>query len=314
MQVPIALRYMLPVGVKGMFCLIMVLTLMSGDASHILTWGGIFIQDIVLPLRKTPMTPRQHVLVLRLAVIGVAVFAFIFSILFHQKQDIVMWWLVTEGVFLCGGGAAIIGGLYWKKGTTAAAWAALITGSGITLGSILIGRLPPALSKYFNFNGNEARFIAAGVAAAVYIVVSLLTCRENFDMDRMLHRGRYALADDAAGAAEVAAHAPPQAQLVPPPGLRRRLHLLGQDRLRRDILLVDVLAGRGPHRDDLESHPPLAHPRLGDLLVCRGDHFAADRGDGNARLVRHRRVGRSAQLLRPPGFHEARRPRRRQRR
>jgi SSS family solute:Na+ symporter len=205
MQVPIALRYMLPVGVKGMFCLIMVLTLMSGDASHILTWGGIFIQDIVLPLRKTPMTPRQHVLVLRLAVIGVAVFAFIFSILFHQKQDIVMWWLVTEGVFLCGGGAAIIGGLYWKKGTTAAAWAALITGSGITLGSILIGRLPPALSKYFNFNGNEARFIAAGAAAAVYIVVSLLTCRENFDMDRMLHRGGYALADDAAARPEVAA-------------------------------------------------------------------------------------------------------------
>jgi SSS family solute:Na+ symporter len=123
MQVPIALRYMLPVGVKGLFCLIMVLTLMSGDASHMLTWGGIFIQDIVLPLRTTPMTPRQHVYVLRLAVIGVAVFAFLFSIFFRQKQDIVMWWLVTEGVFLCGAGAAIIGGLYWKKGTTIAAWA-----------------------------------------------------------------------------------------------------------------------------------------------------------------------------------------------
>lgn len=205
MQVPIALRYMLPVGVKGLFCLIMVLTLMSGDASHMLTWGGIFIQDVVLPLRKTPMTPRRHVLVLRLAVIGVAIFAFLFSIFFHQKQDIVMWWLVTEGIFLCGAGAAILGGLYWKKGTTAAAWAALITGSGITLGSILIVHDFPSLSKYFNFNGNEARFIAAAAAAAVYILVSLLTCREDFDMDRMLHRGRYAFADDAAAPAEVVA-------------------------------------------------------------------------------------------------------------
>ncbi len=205
MQVPIALRYMLPVGVKGLFCLIMVLTLLSGDASHMLTWGGVFIQDVVLPLRKTPMTPRRHVLVLRLAVIGVAIFAFLFSIFFHQKQDIVMWWLVTEGVFLCGAGAAIIGGLYWKKGTAAAAWAALITGSGITLGSIVIVHDFPSLSKYYNFNGNEARFFAAAAAAAVYILVSLLTCREDFDMDRMLNRGRYALADDATVPAEVAA-------------------------------------------------------------------------------------------------------------
>lgn len=42
------------------------------------------------------------------------------------------------------------------------------------------------------------RFIAAGAAAAVYFLVSLLTCRADFDMDRMLHRGRYAVADDAA--------------------------------------------------------------------------------------------------------------------
>ncbi len=161
MQVPIALRYMLPAGVKGLFCLIMVLTLLSGDSSHILTWGTIFIQDIVLPLRKTPMSPREHVMMLRLAVIGVAVFAFCFSIFFHQKMDIPMWWLVTEGIFLCGGGAAIIGGLYWKKGTTAAAWLALITGSGITLGGIMIHHWFPSLIRFFDFNGSETRFISA---------------------------------------------------------------------------------------------------------------------------------------------------------
>ena len=204
MQVPIALRYMLPVGVKGLFCLIMVLTLMSGDASHLLTWGGVFIQDIVLPLRKTPMTPGQHMALLRLAVLGVAVFAFLFSIFFHQRMDIIMWWLVTEGVFLCGGGAAIIGGLYWKKGTTAAAWAALITGSGITLASILIVHLFPATSNFMAFNGNQARFFAAVASVVVYVVVSLLTRGEDFDMDRLLHRGRYAVMDDQAVSPAVA--------------------------------------------------------------------------------------------------------------
>jgi solute:Na+ symporter, SSS family len=204
MEVPIALRYMLPVGVKGLFCLIMVLTLMSGDASHILTWGGIFIQDIVLPLRTRPMTPKQHVLVLRLAILGVAIFAFCFSIFFHQNMDIVMWWLVTEGVFLCGAGAAIIGGLYWKKGTTQAAWAALFTGSSITLASIIIHHYVPTHTKYLDFNGNQARFFAAGASAVVYVVVALLTYREDFDMDRMLHRGKWAIADDRAESPAVA--------------------------------------------------------------------------------------------------------------
>jgi SSS family solute:Na+ symporter len=205
MTVPIALRYMLPVGIKGLFCLIMVLTLMSGDASHILTWGGIFIQDVVLPLRTKPMTPKQHVMVLRLAVLGVATFAFCFSAFFHQKMDIVMWWLVTEGVFLSGGGAAIIGGLYWKKGTAAAAWASLFTGSSITLGSIVIHHYFPGLSARLDFNGNQARFFACAASAVVYIVVALLTYREDFDMDRMLHRGKYAIRDDQAESATTAA-------------------------------------------------------------------------------------------------------------
>ena len=58
-----------------------------------------------------------------------AAFAFFFSLLFPQTQYIALWWALTGGVFTGGAGAAIIGGLYWQKGTTAAAWAGAITGS-----------------------------------------------------------------------------------------------------------------------------------------------------------------------------------------
>jgi SSS family solute:Na+ symporter len=54
-------------------------------------------------------------------------------------------------------------------------------------------------------------FIASLVSLAMYVIVSLATCREPFDMDRLLHRGRYA--DDAA--------AVPAAPVV-----RSRLHRL----------------------------------------------------------------------------------------
>jgi SSS family solute:Na+ symporter len=195
MEVPIALRYLLPAGVKGMFLTLMVLGLISGDSSHMLTWGGIFIQDIVLPLRTTQMSPRQHVLVLRFALAGVALFAFIFSIFFHQTQAIVLWWAVTEGIFACGAGIVIIAGLYWKKGTTAAAWSAFITGAVLSLGGIIAEK---GITN-FPFNGKQVQFGAALIAVLTYFTVSFFTYREDFNLDRMLHRGKYA--DDPEAAA-----------------------------------------------------------------------------------------------------------------
>jgi SSS family solute:Na+ symporter len=192
MQVPIALRFLLPAGVKGLFCAMMILGLMAGDSAHMLTWGNVFIQDIVLPLRSAPLSQRQHVLILRLAVCGVAGFAFVFSIVFRQTQFISMWWAVTEGIFVCGAGAAIIGGLYWKKGTVIGAWSAIITGSVLAL----FGIVAPYVIRNFPFNGTQMKFFAAAASSLVYIVISLLTCRRDHDMDRLLNRGRYAFAED----------------------------------------------------------------------------------------------------------------------
>jgi SSS family solute:Na+ symporter len=208
MTVPIALRYLLPVGIKGLFLAIMIMGLVAGDSGHLHSWGSIFIQDVILPLKKKAMSPTQHIWALRAAVIGVAVWAFCFSMFFPQTQFIVLWWAITGAIFTGGAGAAIIGGLYWRKGTAAGAWAGAITGSTLCVTGILFssfwpsvsGTLQPMLTPLnvtlpprFWFNGAVASFIAICTAATVYVVVSLLTCREAFNLDRMLHRGIYAV-------------------------------------------------------------------------------------------------------------------------
>lgn len=198
MELPIAVATLLPAGVKGLFCAILLMGVFGGDATHLHSWGGIFVQDFLVPLRRQPFGPRQHLLALRGAILAVALFAFVFGAFFPQTQFITMWWTVTMGVFIGGAGSVIIGGLYWKKGTTAGAWSALVTGSVLSLGGILAQTLLP---HQFPLNGAQVAFFASLSAILVYVTVSLLTHREDFNMERMLHRGAYAKANAAAAPA-----------------------------------------------------------------------------------------------------------------
>jgi len=188
MQIPIALSHLLPAGVKGALCAILLMGLFGGDSSHLHSWGSIFVQDILVPLRQKPFGPRQHIFILRLSIIGVALFAFLFGSLFRQTEYIYMWWSVTMAIFVGGAGAAIIGGLYWKKGTTGGAWTALLTGSILSAGGILVRQV---YGDRFPLNGIEISFCASLIAVFLYVAVSLLTTEEDFNMDRMLHRGKY---------------------------------------------------------------------------------------------------------------------------
>lgn len=187
MRIPIAVEHLLPVGLKGALCVILLMGVFGGDGTHLHSWGSLFIQDVLVPLRRKPFTPKQHINLLRWSMSGVALFAFLFGIFFHQTEYIVMWWQVTTGIYVAGAGAVIIGGLYWNKGTTAGAWAALVSGSGLST----FGILARQFTSGFPFNGMEIFFFSSLIATALYVTVSLLMNREAFNMDRMLHRGQY---------------------------------------------------------------------------------------------------------------------------
>lgn len=189
MLLPTAVTELLPTGVKGMLFVILLMGVFGGDSTHLHSWSGLFIQDVLVPLRKKPFGPKAHLLLLRCSVLGVALFAFVFGSLFRQIEYIAMWWAVTQAVYVGGAGAVIIGGLYWKKGTTAGAWTALVSGSGLALGGIIARQI---WGEKFPFNGMEVSFGASLIAFGLYVLVSLLTCKQSFNMDRLLHRGEYA--------------------------------------------------------------------------------------------------------------------------
>ncbi|OHB55544.1 MAG: hypothetical protein A2Y12_03815 [Planctomycetes bacterium GWF2_42_9] len=211
LRVPIVLKYILPTGLIGLFCAVLICMGLATGQSNLHSWGSIFIQDIIMPFRKKPLSSRQHLLLLKISIIGVAVFAFCFGLVFPLKDYLMMWLTITGSIYVGGGGIAIIGGLYWKRGTTAGAWCGMITGLllsviGIVLQNIIWPFLLPGLKESypnimwlkdlpikFPVNGMTMSVLFALAAIIIYVVVSLLSKTPYFNMDRMLHRGEYAI-------------------------------------------------------------------------------------------------------------------------
>ena len=56
----------------GAFAAVMLAAFISTHDTYLHSWASIFIQDVVMPLRKKPFSSKQHISVLRWAIIGVA--------------------------------------------------------------------------------------------------------------------------------------------------------------------------------------------------------------------------------------------------
>jgi len=192
--VPLALTKLLPAGLMGAFAAVMLAAAVACHSTYLHSWGSIFIQDVVMPVRRRPFPPEKHIRYLKMSIFGVAVFIFAFSLVFQQSEYIFLFFAITGAIFVGGSGAVIIGGLYWKRGTSAAAWAAMITGAVVSVGGIVIKQLDPG----FPINGQMFWGAAMALSSLVYVLVSLATGgrKRPFDMDRLLHRGAFLLKEE----------------------------------------------------------------------------------------------------------------------
>ena len=207
MRGPIVLSKVLPVGLLGAFAALMLCAFVSTHDTYLHSWATILVQDVIMPFRSKPFNKETHLRVLRYAIFGVAVFIFLFSLLFQQNQKIALFFAITAAIFAGGSGAVIIGGLYWEKGTTLAAWGAMIIGAFVSVSGVLVkqvslewlsdinsfAQLKNFLTLIRDINGQEYWGISMGLAAITYFTISLLTNKKPFNMDKLLNRGKYSI-------------------------------------------------------------------------------------------------------------------------
>ena len=210
MRAPIVLSEVLPAGLLGAFAALMLAAFISTHDTYLHSWGSIFIQDVLMPFREKPFNKEEHIRALRYSIFGVAIFIFIFSLVFDQNQEIALYFAVTFAIFAGGVGAVIIGGLYWDRGTTEGAWAAMIIGAAIAV----TGTIMPQISESWlneggglvgfkslilrlkEINGIKFYGLSMAFSSLSYIVVSLLTFKEKMNMDKLLNRGEYSIKEE----------------------------------------------------------------------------------------------------------------------
>ena len=226
-RVASAIRDILPHGLLGLFCALAVFMMLTTDTTYIHGLASVAVQDCLLPLRgegKT-WTPHQQIGRLRIAVCCIGIGAFLFGNFFGQIDFVLMFFAITGAVWNTAG-PVLVFGLYWKRGTTQAAFAAMLTGSSVALSAIFAQKLwVPSLYPWIATHGWATRLdsilralsapmepwihweltpdkfpissVEVGVFTALftillYVAVSLATCRKAFDMERLLHRGKWA--------------------------------------------------------------------------------------------------------------------------
>ena len=191
MIVPVVMSKILPWGLRGALCAAMLAAFISTHDTYMHSWGSIFIQDIVMPFRNKPFEQQQHLRLLKFSILGVAVIICLYSILYRQNQPIFMYFAQVGAIFAGGCGPAIIGGLYWKKGNSAGAWASMLAGATIAISTMVCRQIWPGYYGHdFPINSMYMWAIIMAVCSILYIVFSLIV-NKNADMDRLLHRGKY---------------------------------------------------------------------------------------------------------------------------
>jgi len=182
MLVPAAVAQMLPAGMLGALAGAVLFAIITTDDTYFLAWSSLLIQDVVIPLRKKPLSPREHLWWLRGAVVVVAAFVVTFSLFFQQVDNIFMFMDISASLYTGAAGVVLLGALYWKRGTTAAAWATMIVGLLLSASGFVYRTVDPDF-----LDGRIMAFWVSVACIAVYAVVSLAGSK-SFDVEGMLHR------------------------------------------------------------------------------------------------------------------------------
>lgn len=126
---PQYLSLVLPVGLIGVVVAAMLAAEMSTDSGYMLTWATVIYNDLVTPCLRTPLAPRQQLLLSRGLVLGIAVFLLFYGLWYELPGNAWDYLAVTGNIYLASVFTLLVAGLYWPRANATGAAAALVLGA-----------------------------------------------------------------------------------------------------------------------------------------------------------------------------------------
>jgi SSS family solute:Na+ symporter len=100
----------------------------------LLGWSSIIAQDIVLPLRRKPLSSRAQVLLNRVANVFVSLFVLFWGLWYTLPGPTYFYLTITGTIYLGGTLAAVIASLFWRRANALGTYVALIAGATGSVG------------------------------------------------------------------------------------------------------------------------------------------------------------------------------------
>ncbi len=161
---PTLLHAILGPGVRGIVLAGMIAATMSVNSAYLLAWSSIISQDVIQPALNRPLGQKTQILINRISNVCVSVFVMGWSLFYLPPGATYLYLTITGTMFLAGTFVCVFLGMYWKRASTAGAYAAMMGGVGGSLGYLVLG-LPANYSGFASFGMAGAGMLMGSLAA-----------------------------------------------------------------------------------------------------------------------------------------------------
>ena len=125
---PEYLGILLPSGFIGLLLAAALAAEMSTDSGYLLTWATVIYNDLIAPCIRKPLSGAKRLLLTRGIVLGIGVFLLFYGLWYEMPGNAWDYLAVTGNIYLASVFTLLVAGLYWRRATSAGAYAALDPG------------------------------------------------------------------------------------------------------------------------------------------------------------------------------------------
>ncbi|MFC2124083.1 sodium:solute symporter [Bacteroidota bacterium] len=148
---PQMLVRIIPAGMIGFIMIGFLAASMSTYDSYLLSFSAILAQDIIKPLYKRPIDDKNRMLLVRLGIIVIGFFIYFWGIYYEFTETVFRYIALTGSLAFAGTLTGIVGGIYWKKASTAGAYLAFIASAIPPITSLLVPEINPTNAGLLSF-------------------------------------------------------------------------------------------------------------------------------------------------------------------